>query len=207
MLKLVREPNARTIAMVVLSIVCGAAIGVAVMFIARRTEDGDLHAKPSNTLLLATRDLSRLETSEMHVEKVVDLTDTQSRFYGLVDGTDNVLLVAVGDVTLGVDLAKIQDGDVTLDPKTHEAHFKLPKPEVFDARLDEKQTYVFQRSTSFFAKRNEQLESKARQAAQDTIKKQADSDDAKERARKQAEKVLRELATSLGASGVSFDWK
>ncbi len=143
----------------------------------------------------------------MHVEKVIDLTDTQSRFFGLVEGTDNVLLVAVGDVTLGVDLAKIKDGDVSMDEKTHAAHFTLPPPEVFSSRLDEKATYVYHRETSMLGKRNEQLESKARQEAQDTIKKQADTTEAKDRAKKQAEKVLHELATSLGAQSVSFDWK
>ena len=167
----------------------------------------ETHAKPSNTLLIATRDMSRLETTQLHVEKVIDLTDTQSRFYGMIDGTDNVLLVAVGDVTIGVDLAKLADGDVSMDEKTHAAHFKLPQPEVFSSTLDEKATYVYQRQTSFFGKRNEQLESKARQEAQDTIKKQADNADAKERSRKQAEKILRDLATSLGATSVSFDWK
>ena len=167
----------------------------------------ETHSKPSNTLLLATRDMSRLETTQLHVEKVIDLTDTQSRFYGMVDGTDNVLLVAVGDVTIGVDLGKLQDGDVTMDEKTHAAHFKLPQPEVFSSALDEKATYVYQRQTSIFGKRNEQLESRARQEAQDTIKKQADNADAKERSRKQAEKTLSNLATSLGASSVSFDWK
>ena len=167
----------------------------------------ETHSKPSNTLLVATRDMSRLETTQLHVEKVIDLTDTQSRFYGLVDGTDNVLMVAVGDVVMGVDLGKLADGDVSMDEKTHAAHFKLPQPEVFSSTLDEKATYVYQRQTSLFGKRNEQLESKARQEAQDTIKKQADNADTKERSRKQAEKILRDLATSLGATSVSFDWK
>jgi hypothetical protein len=177
------------------------------VFLMVRGGEPETHAKPSNTLLIATRDMSRLETTQLHVEKVIDLTDTQSRFYGMVDGTDNVLLVAVGDVTIGVDLAKLADGDVSMDEKTHAAHFKLPQPEVFSSTLDEKATYVYQRQTSFFGKRNEQLESKARQEAQDTIKKQADNADAKERSRKQAEKILRDLATSLGATSVSFDWK
>jgi len=207
MLKRVNEARLRTILMAIVAISAVVATGTLVLVWNRHEDGGDLHAKPSNTLLLATRDLSRLETSEMHVEKVIDLTDTQSRFYGLVDGTDNVLLVAVGDVTLGIDLGKLGDGDVTLDEKTHAARFRLPKPEVFEARLDEKQTYVYQRSTSLFGKRNEQLESKARQEAQDTIRKQADSDEAKERARKQSEKVLRELATSLGAESVTFEWR
>jgi len=216
MLKIVSElspmtpatPRDRALALALGALVLGAVLGAGIFWLAKREPPaGELHAKPSNTLLLATRDLSRLETSEMHVEKVVDLTDTQSRFYGLVEGTDNVLLVAVGDVTLGVDLAKLRDGDVAYDEQTHAAHFTLPQPEVFSARLDENATYVYHRETSMFAKRNEQLESKARQEAQDTIKKQADSDDAKARARKQAEKVLTELATSLGAQSVTFDWR
>jgi hypothetical protein len=177
------------------------------VFLVARGGTAEPHAKPSNTLLVATRDMSRLETTQLHVEKVIDLTDTQNRLYGLVEGTDNVLLVAVGDVTLGVDLAKLQDGDVDMDEKTHAAHFRLPQPEIFSTTLDEKATYVFQRQTSFFGKRNEQLESKARQEAQDTIKKQADTADAKERSRKQAEKILRDLATGLGATSVTFDWK
>ncbi len=201
-------PRDRTIALVLGAVVLGALLAAGLFLLFRHDDSaGELHAKPSNTLLLATRDLARLETSELHVEKVIDLTDTQSRLYGLVEGTDNVLLVAVGDVTLGVDMAKIADGDVFLDDKTHAAHMKLPAPEVFSSRLDEKATYVYSRQTSLLAKRNEQLESRARQEAQDAVKKQADTQEAKDRAKKQAEKVLRELATSLGASSVTFDWK
>jgi hypothetical protein len=200
-------PQNRTLAMVVGAVVLGALIASGTFLLFKRDDSGgELHSKPSNTLLVATRDLSRLETSELHVEKVIDLTDTQSRLYGLVEGTDNVLLVAVGDVSMGIDLGKLGDGDVSLDDKTHAAHMKLPAPEVFSSRLDEKATYVYSRETSVFARRNEQLESRARQEAQDTIRKQADSPEAKDRAKKQAEKVLRELATSLGASSVTFDW-
>jgi hypothetical protein len=200
-------PQNRTLAMVVGAVVLGVLIASGTFLLFKRDDSGgELHAKPSNTLLVATRDLSRLETSELHVEKVIDLTDTQSRLYGLVEGTDNVLLVAVGDVSMGIDLGKLGDGDVSLDDKTHAAHMKLPPPEVFSSRLDEKATYVYSRETSVFARRNEQLESRARQEAQDTIRKQADTPEAKDRAKKQAEKVLRELATSLGASSVTFDW-
>ena len=204
----VSTPSNRTVLLAIGTLVLGIILGAGIFFLAKRDDSSaDLHAKPSNTLLVATRDMARLETTEMHVEKVIDLTDTQSRLYGLVEGTDNVLLVAVGDVTIGIDLAKLGDGDVTMDEKTHAAHFTLPKPEVFNARLDEKATYVYRRETSVFGKRNEQLESKARQEAQDAIKKQADNDDTKDRSKRQAEKVLRELATSLGATSVTFDWR
>jgi hypothetical protein len=112
----------------------------------------------------------------------------------------------VGDVSMGIDLAKVKEGDIAMDEKTHVARMKLPAPEVFSSRLDEKATYVYSRSQSFFGKRNEQLESRARQEAQDVIRKQADSEQARTRAKAQAEKVLRELATSLGATSVTFEW-
>ncbi len=47
----------------------------------------------------------------------------------------------------------------------------------------------------------------ARIKSQNAIRKRADNDESKDRAKKQAEKVLRELATSLGASSVTFDWR
>src|SRR5215471_12066705 len=63
--------------------------------------------RPTGTVLMAVRDLARLETNELHMEKVVDLTDKQSRFFGMLDSTDAILLVAAGDVTVGIDLKKL----------------------------------------------------------------------------------------------------
>ncbi len=41
--------------------------------------------RPTPSVITAVRDLARLETAEVHVEKVVDLTDRQSRFFGLIE--------------------------------------------------------------------------------------------------------------------------
>jgi hypothetical protein len=57
-------------------------------------------------LLLSVRELARLELLELHLEKVLDLAEKQSRFFGLIETTDAILLVAAGDVTLGVDLSQ-----------------------------------------------------------------------------------------------------
>jgi hypothetical protein len=163
--------------------------------------------RPSATLLVAMMDVSKLETTELHLEKVIDLTDKQSNFFGLIEGTDNLLLVASGDVTVGVDLGKLTEGDVTMDPKTRVATIKLPPPEIFSSRLDEKRTYVYTRSTSLGARRNEQLETRARQEAVAAIEKATKESDVMERAKKQAERQLRALATALGASDVVVTWK
>ena len=68
-------------------------------------------------------------TTELHVEKVIDLNDKQSTLFGLIDANDAMLLVASGDVTLGVDLSKLGDGDVSMDPTTHIAKLRLPPPQ------------------------------------------------------------------------------
>jgi hypothetical protein len=163
--------------------------------------------RPSATLLVAMKDVAKLETTELHLEKVIDLTDKQNNFFGLIEGTDNLLLVASGDVTVGVDLGKLTEGDVTMDSKTKVATLKLPPPEIFSSRLDEKRTYVYTRSTSLAARRNEQLETRARQEAVAAIEKAAKESDVMERAKKQAERQLRALAMALGASDVIVTWK
>jgi hypothetical protein len=158
-------------------------------------------------ILIAVRDLARLETAEVHVEKVIDLTDQQSRMFGLIRATDALLLVAVGRATLGVDLSKLGEGDVSMDAASKTAHLRLPPPELLQAGLDEKATYVYTRSTSLLARRNEQLESEARREAVESIKKAALAPDMVARAKAQAEKQLRSLITQLGAERVEITWR
>ncbi|WP_441292001.1 DUF4230 domain-containing protein [Sorangium sp. KYC3313] len=164
-------------------------------------------ARPSPALLIAIRDLSRLETTEVHVEKVVDLADRQSRLFGLVQATDALLLVAVGHVTIGVDLARIGEGDIAMDPETGVARLTLPAPEVFSTRLDEDETYVYTRSTSLLARRNEQLEARARKEATAAIEKAALEGNVMARAKAQAERQITALATQLGAKRVEIRWR
>jgi hypothetical protein len=163
--------------------------------------------RPGPALLLSIRELARLEVIELHLEKVIDLTQKQSRFFGLIETSDAILLVAAGDVTLGVDLSQVRDQDVSFDPKTRAVRLVLPAPEVFSARLDEKQTYTYTRVTGLLARRDEQLETRARQAALDAIVKAADATDARERAKVQAERTLRLLLSRTGASQVTVVWR
>jgi hypothetical protein len=188
------------------------AVGtLAHVVLSRSPEEGGaatgVKVRPSATLVVAVRDVARLETTEVQVEKVIDLTDTQSRLFGLVEASDAILLVAVGEATVGLDLAKVADDDVSLDPKTKVAKLRLPRPDVLSARLDEKRTYVYTRSTGLLARRNEHLEERARQEAVAAIERAARTDEVSNRAREQAERQLRALAIALGASDVVFAWR
>ncbi|WP_437644704.1 DUF4230 domain-containing protein [Sorangium sp. So ce362] len=188
-----------------------ASIGFGALVVAPRLRapapESAVVVRPSPAILVAIRDLSRLETTEVHVEKVVDLADRQSRLFGLVQASDALLLVAVGHVTIGVDLARLGEDDIAMDPETGVARMTLPAPEVFSTRLDEDGTYVYTRSTSLLARRNEQLESRARKEATAAIEKAALEGDVMVRARAQAERQLTALATQLGAKRVDIRWR
>lgn len=192
---------------VVLAIGVLAALGLGVRSWLAPPPASVITVRPTATILLAVRDLARLETAEVHVEKVIDLADQQSRLFGLVEGTDAILLVAVGHGTLGVDLSKMAEGDVSMDAEGKTARLRLPAPELLGAGLDEKATYVYTRSTSLLARRNEQLEGQARREAVEAIKKAAVAPDMIARAKAQAERQLRALITKLGADRVEITWR
>jgi hypothetical protein len=186
-------------------------LGVAlVLFFAARREPPSASrtiVRPTGTILMSVRELARLETNELHMEKVVDLTDKQSRLFGLIDASDAILLVAAGDVTIGVDLTKLGEGDLVVDRDAGTARITLPPPEVLSVRLDEEHTYVYRRTTALLARRNEQLESSARKEAVRAIEEASRDPAVMEKARKQAERQLKDLFEKFGVTQVTLGWR
>ena len=159
------------------------------------------------TVVRELRSLSRLETSALHVEKVIELKDHQTRLHGLVDANDSLLFVAAGEVVIGVDLSKLTDGDVTSDPATGVAYVELPAPEVLSTRFDESRSYVHSRSTDVLARRNEGLEGAARREALAAFAAAGRDPRALEAAKAQAERQLRSLARAWGAKDLVVTWR
>ncbi|MEA2751405.1 MAG: hypothetical protein QOI41_5548 [Myxococcales bacterium] len=162
---------------------------------------------PTPTVLRDLREMSRLETLSLHVEKVVDVKDRQTRLYGLVDAEDSLLFVATGEVVLGVDLGKLGDADARYDEATRTAYIHLPAPEVLSTRFDEPHSYVHARATDVLARRNEALESIARRDATIAFEAAAKDPKAIDRAKEQAEKQLRGLGKAWGARDVVITWR
>lgn len=185
-----------------------AAVGGAFV-LGRHTPAGEAALpgqRPTPSVVLAVRDLSRLETASYHMEKVIELTDAQSRVFGLVEAKDAILLVAVGDVVAGVDLSRLRDGDVQSDLDAGTVRLRLPAPEVFSSAVDEKQTHVYERRTDTLASRNESLEGTARQAAEAQMRQGALDAGILDRARSGAERSVRDLLRSLGFGQVTIEW-
>ncbi len=125
--------------------------------------------RPTPNVLIAVQDLARLESATFHMERVIDLTDKQSQLFGLITTEDAILLVAVANVSAGVDLEKLTTNDIVADPEKKTAKLTLPAPEVFHAELDNSKTYVHTRRTGTLAVRQENLETRARQEAERSL--------------------------------------
>ena len=162
---------------------------------------------PSATVVSELRGLGRLETAAVHVEKVVDVTDTQKRLFGLVEAHDSLLYVASGELVLGVDLQKLRDGDARFDAATKTAYVRLPEPELFSSRLDEVHSHVHARTTELLAEKNDTLEAVARGRALAAFEAAAHDPKALELARAQAERQLRHLAKAWGARELEVSWR
>jgi hypothetical protein len=205
-----RSRLART-ALVVSVLASGAALG---WFAARRVADAtpklfERHETLVNTatVLVAIRNLSRLESVSFHMERVIDLKDRQSLFFGLLQADDAILLVASGDVVAGVDLAKMRDGDVVIEPTIKRAELTLPSPEVLSVHLDNQRTYVHSRTTDLLAQRQIELETRARQHAEDSIRDAALEAGILEKARANTVHTLTALVRSLGYDQVDIGWR
>ena len=154
--------------------------------------------RPTPDVLVAVRDLARLESASFHMERVIDLSDKQSKVWGLISTEDAILLVAVAEVTAGIDLQKLTAADVTVDPARRTARIELPPPEVLHAALDNDKTYVHSRKTGTLADRRENLESRARKEAEHTLIESARQAGLLTRAADNARRTVEALVHSLG---------
>jgi uncharacterized protein DUF4230 len=136
----------------------------------------------------------------------VEVSDEQSRLWGLVHPKDKLLLIAVGDVVAGVDLGKLGDRDVSFETTTHVLHIRMPAAEVISSTLDERATRVYSRSTDVLAARDEHLEGEARNEAEELMRKGAVEAGILERARASSESTLRALLRPLGFADIDVAW-
>jgi hypothetical protein len=101
-----------------------------------------------------------------------------------------------------VDLEKLGPDDLQLNNGV--LYVQLPNPEIFIATLDNEKSYVYDRDTGFLTHGDVNLETTARQAAEDEIEKSALEDGIILQARRNAEAYLYRLFRDLGYQDVIF---
>ncbi|MCS6907197.1 MAG: DUF4230 domain-containing protein [Anaerolineales bacterium] len=153
------------------------------------------------TIVHSIRSLARLETIQYSVEKVITAESGQGTF-GFLFG-DRLLLIAHGVVIAGVDLEKLSPRDLRLENGV--LYVRLPEAEIFVATLDNSKSYVYDRETGLLTRGNIHLETEARQAAEEEIRKAALEDGILEQANRNAQAYLLRLFLQLGYRDVVFE--
>ena len=152
------------------------------------------------TYINEIRALARLETIQYSVEKVITGETGQGTFATLFG--DKILFVAHGIVIAGIDMEKLQPGDLRLDGIV--LYVKLPLTEIFISTLDNDKSYVYDRRTGVLTKPDPNLETQVRQVAEDEIRKAALEDGILKQAQTNAEAYLLKFFTALGYKTVLF---
>ena len=147
------------------------------------------------------RSLSRLETIQYSVEKVITAEVNQGTFGPLFG--DKLIFIARGEVLAGIDLAKLSPEDMQV--RNGVLYVTLPEPEIFIASIDNDKSYVYDRSTGLFTKGNVDLETQARRVAEDEISKAALEDGILDLAYVNAENFLYRFFRELGYPEVIFE--
>jgi hypothetical protein len=154
------------------------------------------------TLVTQVRELNRLETASMRVMHVGTLTQT----YKLVPnslGGDEITFLATGDVIAGIDLSQLRpedvwrSGDGTLN-------LRLPASQILVSRVDNEQSRVLTRKTGVLRRADIDLETRARQHAEENIRAEALKRGILKMASENGEKKLAELMHTVGFEKVRF---
>jgi len=153
------------------------------------------------SIIHEVRSLARLETIQYSVEKVITAETAQGLFKPFFG--DRLLLVAHGVVIAGIDLDKLKPEDLQLENGV--LIVRLPESEIFVATLDNDKSYVYDRETGLFTHGDINLETQARQAAEQEIRKSAIEDGILDLAQVNAESYLSRLLMDLGYADVIFE--
>lgn len=152
-----------------------------------------------SAVLRQVQTVSELVTVKYVIEKVVILEDV--KWLGYL-GENRVLMVAHGVVKAGIDLSHIREGDIEITGK--KVTIKLPAPRVFETYLDERQTYVIERSTGLLRAFDKDLEQNARIQAVGDIQRAARNGGILKDAEVRAKAQLASLFLGMGFDSVDF---
>lgn len=196
------------IAGVVLTLVAiGVAVWIAAGFgllqLSSFVRGGPVHIKfDQPTVVRQIRGLERLETVSYSMDKIVS-GERQNPILPQFLAGDRLLLVVHGEVVAGVDLSKVQPGDVTVSGTAVSVH--LPAAEIFTTSLDNAKTKVYSRDTGLFSSPDPNLEGEVREEAERQLRTAALDDGILKTADANARQTITNILKSLGFANVEID--
>jgi hypothetical protein len=153
-------------------------------------------------LVTQVRELSRLETASMHVMHISTITQGYDMVPDTIAG-DQLTFLAAGDVIAGVDLKLVDRGDVWR-AADGTLMMRLPPSQILVTRVDNRESRVLSRKTGLLRRADINLESRARQYAEQEIRNESIRKGILKMASTNAESKLAEFLHTLGFQKVKF---
>lgn len=184
-----------------------AGTTIVVWRIAKRTIQREVLAPQERTIDLSSlvtqvRELQRLETASMHVVHIGRVTQSYKLVPDALAG-DEITFLAAGDVIAGLDLSRMQQKDVWRSPDGT-INLRLPPAQVLVTRVDNQESRVISRTTGVLRRRDIDLETRARQHAEENIRAEALKKGVLTVANQSGEKKMAEFLHTLGFEKVRF---
>ena len=155
-----------------------------------------------SALVTQVRELSRLETASMRVIHVSTTTQSYNVIPNAIAG-DELTFLAAGDVIAGIDLSLLKPDDVWRDTDGTIV-MRLPPPQILVTRVDNRESKVISRKTGMLRRADVNMESRARQNAEQGIRNEALKKGILTLASQNAESKLAQFLTTVGARKVKF---
>ncbi len=154
------------------------------------------------SIVTQVRELNRLETASMRVTHIGTISQTYKMVPNAL-AADQITFLATGDVFAGIDLSQLRQEDVWRSPDGT-INLRLPPPQVLVTRVDNAQSRVLTRKTGVLRRADVDLETRARQRAEENIRAEALKRGILKIAADSGEKKMAELLHTLGAEKVRF---
>lgn len=189
------------LALLIVGLTVWLATGTGLLSLLRAYRGGSLIRIDQPTVVRQIQQLQRLETVSFTMDKIIS-GEHDSPYLPKFLVSDRLLLVVHGEVIAGVDLSKVQPGDVTLQGQS--ISLRLPKAQVLVTRLDNAQSRVYSRDTGLFSSPDPNLESEVRQEAERQLQEAAIQGDILKTADGNARSTISSLLQGLGFKKVDF---
>ena len=201
-----------TLVMALLIVALSVALGIGISrfdFMARLPVVGPFlfEEQPARTttgpvVVEGIRDLNQLATVRW-TESVLITRESGGTGFERIFSGERVLLIAVGEVEAGVNLANMGEDDVQVNGDR--VTIRLPEPEILSTSLDEDETRVYDRDFSLLNFRpDDELVEEARSEAEDEVEQAAQENGILDYAQRNAEDSIRAFVTTLGFEEVEF---
>jgi hypothetical protein len=153
------------------------------------------------TVVRQIRQLQRLETVSYTMDKIISGGTDNPYLPKFLIG-DRLLLLVHGEVIAGINLARVQPGDVTV--RGRDISIRLPPAEIFSTRLDNAQTRVYSRDTGLFSTADPNLETEVRQEGERQLQQSALQDGILKAADQNARNTMTSFLQGLGFGQVTI---